>query len=406
MPVKKTTTPQAARQSLDEAISPHNALLIAQQLAEQFKTTAAARDQQGGTPKAERDLIRDSGLLSLSIAEAYGGVGASWEIIFASIRILAQVDSALAHVYAFHHLLIASVQLFAKPVQYAPWLQQAVAARQFWGNALNPLDTRTRLSPADAQSFVFNGEKSFSSGAIDSDMLLCSAHDDADKIYIALIPSQRQGLSYKGDWNNMGQRQTDSGSTVFDQVLVQPQELLLDPGPLSTPYSSLRPLLAQLIFVQLFLGVAEGAFDYARQQLATQKAWFKSPATRAVDDPYVQQHCADLWLRLESVRLLAQQAVQAFDQAWQQGTQLSAEQRGAVAIAIATAKIAASETGLKITQDIFQLLGARASSRALNLDRFWRNVRTQTLHDPIAYKYQEVGAWLLSGQLPEASFYS
>ena len=35
-------------------------LQIAQQLTETFAQTAAARDKQGGNPKAERDLIRQS----------------------------------------------------------------------------------------------------------------------------------------------------------------------------------------------------------------------------------------------------------------------------------------------------------------------------------------------------------
>ena len=55
---------------------------------------------------------------------------------------------------------------------------------------------------------------------------------------------------------------------------------------------------------------------------------------------------------------------------------------------------------------IFQVMGARATTAQLNLDRFWRNVRTQTLHDPIDYKYQEVGEWVLTGKVPEPSFYS
>ena len=51
-------------------------LSIAESLAEQFAQTAAQRDKQGGNPKKERDLIRQSGLLSLSIPKEFGGQGA------------------------------------------------------------------------------------------------------------------------------------------------------------------------------------------------------------------------------------------------------------------------------------------------------------------------------------------
>ena len=381
-------------------------LEIARQLAETFAQTAAERDKQGGNPKAERDLIRQSSLLGLSIPKHYGGQGADWQTIFSTIQTIAQVDSSLAHVYGFHHLLIATVQLFSQSEQYGPWFEQTAQNNLFWGNTLNPLDHRTTVTKVSENEYIFHGDKSFCSGSIDSDMLLCSGYDEAGKLLIGVIPTWREGVSFLGDWNNMGQRQTDSGTSHFEQVNIHEDELLLNPGPLSTPYSSLRPLIAQLIFVHLFLGVAEGAFDVAKQTVQTQKAWSKSLADDAVNDPFIQKHFAEFYVQLESVRLLADKAVQTLQAAWELGNDLTAEQRGEVSVAIATAKIAATNTSLYITQNIFQVMGARATTAKLNLDRFWRNVRTQTLHDPIDYKYQEVGEWVLTGKVPDPSFYS
>ena len=383
-----------------------SALATAKQLAEQFAQTAAERDKAGGNPKLERDLIRQSGLLGLSIPQQYGGQGANWKTIFQTIQSIAQVDSSLAHVYGFHHLLIATVQLFAQPEQYSSWFEHTAHNNLFWGNTLNPLDQRTKVQQLTENDFIFHGDKSFCSGSIDSDILLCSGFNDAGKLLIAVIPTRREGVSFLGDWNNMGQRQTDSGTSHFEQVKIHKDELLLNPGPLSTPYSSLRPLIAQLIFVHLFLGIAEGAFDLARQTIQSQKAWSTSLAENAVNDPFTQKHFAEFYVQLESVRLLADKAIAALQTAWNIGEQLTAEQRGEVSIAIATAKIAATNSSLFITQNIFQVMGARATTAKLNLDRFWRNVRTQTLHDPIDYKYQEVGEWVLTGKVPDPSFYS
>lgn len=383
-----------------------SALATAKQLAEQFAQTAAERDKAGGNPKLERDLIRQSGLLGLSIPQQYGGQGANWKTIFQTIQSIAQVDSSLAHVYGFHHLLIATVQLFAQPEQYSSWFEHTAHNNLFWGNTLNPLDQRTKVQQLTENDFIFHGDKSFCSGSIDSDILLCSGFNDAGKLLIAVIPTRREGVSFLGDWNNMGQRQTDSGTSHFEQVKIHKDELLLNPEPLSTPYSSLRPLIAQLIFVHLFLGVAEGAFDLARQTIQSQKAWSTSLAENAVNDPFTQKHFAEFYVQLESVRLLADKAIAALQTAWNIGEQLTAEQRGEVSIAIATAKIAATNSSLFITQNIFQVMGARATTAKLNLDRFWRNVRTQTLHDPIDYKYQEVGEWVLTGKVPDPSFYS
>ncbi|WP_425918919.1 acyl-CoA dehydrogenase family protein [Acinetobacter sp. TSRC1-2] len=383
-----------------------NPLHIAQQLSEQFATTAAERDKQGGNPKKERDLIRQSGLLGLSIPTEYGGHGADWKTIFQTIRAIAQVDSSLAHVYGFHHLLIATVQLFSQPEQYGKWFERTAQENLFWGNTLNPLDRRTTAVKISENEYIFHGDKSFCSGSMDSDILLCSGYNDDGKLLIGVIPTARDGVSFLGDWNNMGQRQTDSGTSHFEQVKIQQHELLLNPGPLSTPYSSLRPLIAQLIFVHLFLGVAEGAFETAKQTVQNQKAWSKSLVENAVNDPFMQKHFAEFYVQLEGVRLLANKAVETLQNAWNIGEELTAEQHGEVSIAIATAKIAATNTSLFVTQSIFQVMGARATTARLNLDRFWRNVRTQTLHDPVDYKYQEIGEWVLTGKVPDPSFYS
>lgn len=222
-------------------------LEIARQLAETFAQTAAERDKQGENPKAERDLIRQSGLLGLSIPKQYGGQEADWQTIFKTIQVIARVDSSLAHVYGFHHLLIATVQLFSQPEQYGAWFEQTAQNNLFWGNTLNPLDRRTTAIKVSENEYIFHGDKSFCSGSIDSDMLLCSGYNEAGKLLIGVIPTQREGVSFLGDWNNMGQRQTDSGTSHFEQVNIHEDELLLNPGPLSTPYSSLRPLIAQLI---------------------------------------------------------------------------------------------------------------------------------------------------------------
>ncbi|RYF53782.1 MAG: monooxygenase, partial [Comamonadaceae bacterium] len=98
--------------------TPSAPLQTAQALADLFATTAAERDARGGTPKAERDALRASGLLSLSIPTVHGGQGADWATTLQTVRTIAQADSSLAHVYGFHHLLLATVRLFARPEQW------------------------------------------------------------------------------------------------------------------------------------------------------------------------------------------------------------------------------------------------------------------------------------------------
>lgn len=312
-------------------------------LIQLFASGAIERDERGGTPKIERDAIRTSGLLALSIPRQYGGLGADWTETLDSVRSFARVDSSLAHVYGFHHLLLATVRLFARPDQWEPWFEQTARKHWFWGNALNPLDTRTVAKKFD-NWYEFSGKKSFCSGAIDSEMLIASGiGEPGGRLLLAAIPTSRSGITLHHDWNSFGQRQTDSGSALFERVRVEESELLLDPGPLSTPFSCLRPLLAQLIFAHMFLGIGEGVFaEMKRYTLHESRPWFRSPAERASKDPHTLRHYGEYLIGLESVRLLLRQATTQFDEAWDRGATLDAHSRGRLAIAIAAAKVAAT----------------------------------------------------------------
>ncbi|RYJ02780.1 MAG: hypothetical protein EON52_18935 [Actinomycetales bacterium] len=66
----------------------------------------------------------------------------------------------------------------------------------------------------------------------------------------------------------------------------------------------------------------------------------------------------------------------------------------------------ATDISLEVGTKIFELTGARATSNAVGLDLFWRNARTHTLHDPVAYKRREVGAFALLNELPEPTWYT
>lgn len=166
--------------------------------------TAVARDRAGGTAKAERDAIRRSGLLTLAVPPAYGGHGESWPAIFGAVRELAQVDSSLAHLFAFQHLMVASVLLFANPTQRAALLTATARGPLFWGNALNPLDRRTKLTPRGDEGWILSGAKSFCSGAGDSDLLLVSADGPDGALKIIAAPTGREGITVLDDWDNMG----------------------------------------------------------------------------------------------------------------------------------------------------------------------------------------------------------
>ena len=73
---------------------------------------------------------------------------------------------------------------------------------------------------------------------------------------------------------------------------------------------------------------------------------------------------------------------------------------------VASVKVVATDTALRVTNGVFEVTGARATAAKVGLDRFWRDVRTHTLHDPVAYKKEELGRYVLQGQIPTPTWYT
>lgn len=378
-----------------------------QALAEQLAATAVERDRQGGHAAAERERIRASGLLRLSVPTQYGGAGASWSTVLAAVRTLAEADSALAHVFGFHHLQVAGVLLYGTPEQHAYFLKPTVERNLFWGNALNPLDRRVVARP-ELDGYRIDGVKNFSSGSVGSDLLTFSAwHKASDTALIAALPTRAEGITVNPDWDAFGQRQTDSGTVRFDHVRLEPVQVLQAPGVAPTPRATLRSQVAQLIMTNLYLGIARGAFREARRYVRDDaRPWFASGVQRHADDPYVQERFGEFWLRVQAAQALADLAGQRLDAALARGPSLTADERGEVAVAGAQAKVLAHRAALEVGNGLFDVTGASSTAARYGYDRYWRNARVHTLHDPVAYKIRDLGRYALLDQIPEPTAYS
>ena len=377
-------------------------------LLEALRASAAERDRQGGHAAQEKQWIAEAGLLTIAVPREFGGTGAAWPKVYETIRSIARVDSALAHLLGFQCLQVVSVDVWGNPAQRARYLRGTVEGRWWWGNAVNPLDTRLVASATADGGFRLNGQKGFCSGTRGSQMMTVSAHDpQTGKPIFAVIPTTRDGITVNEDWDPIGQRQTDSGSVSFANVKVESEEVLHRSETPPTPHATLRTLVSQLVLTNLFVGIAQGALEEARQYVNKNgRPWITSGVDKATDDPYLIARFGEMRLQTVSAEALAERAARALDDAWNKGTELSAEERGRVALATSEAKILAHRAALEVSQNLFDACGARATHAPLALDRFWRNARVHTLHDPLDYRVRDVGRYALSGTLPDVSLYT
>lgn len=382
---------------------------ITAQLTEKLAATAIDRDHQGGTAQAERELLRGSGLLKLAIPTTYGGHGESWPLILALVRRLAQVDSSLAHLFGFQHLQVASVLLFGSEAQQRRYLTATVEKNWFWGNAVNARDPRLQARQDAAGNVILQGSKSYCSGALGSDVLAISValgNSPQERIF-AVVPTSREGIRVHEDWDNIGQRQTDSGSVSFEQVPIHANEILGPPGVASSPRATLRNIIGQLVLTEIYIGNAIGALlaamDFVRNEASP---WPMAGVDSATEDQYLQLRTGELWTSLRSAIALTDTVNLEFQRAWDRGLALDATERAQLTLSVGSSRAHAAEVSLQVTGRIFELLGARATARKYGFDRYWRNVRVHTLHDPLDYRHRSIGAWLLSGVQPDPYGYS
>lgn len=380
---------------------------VVETLAQALAATAVARDQAGGHAREERERIRASGLLTLSVPREQGGAGASWSVVLRAVRRLAHADSALAHLFGFHHLQVAGVLLYGTAAQHDYFLRPTVARSLFWGNALNPLDRRT-VARRQGEGFEVSGMKSFASGSVGSDLLTISAwHEPSGAALIAAVPTDDRAITVHSDWDAFGQRQTDSGTVHFDALRLEPIQVLQRPDVAPTPRATVRSQVAQLIMTNLYLGLARGASEEAVRFVREEaRPWVDSGVARQADDPYVQERLGEFRLRVRAAEALADLAAEQLDDAFAAGDAVTARARGELAIAGAEAKVWAHRAALAIGTELFEVTGARSTSARYGYDRFWRNARVHTLHDPVAYKVRDLGRYALDGSLPVPGPYS
>ncbi len=106
---------------------------------------------------------------------------------------------------------------------------------------------------------------------------------------------------------------------------------------------------------------------------------------------------------MKAATLLADEAAETLDRVRARGQDLTATERGEASVVIAGANVLAGEVALEVTSRIFEVMGARSATIENGYDRFWRNVRIHTLHNPAEYKIRNVGSWFLTGAHPEPS---
>lgn len=382
------------------------------EVAAVLATDAVERDRAGRTPHAEVRLLKDAGLVTLLGPPEHGGAGQTWATAYKVFREVARGDGSIGQLLGYHYLWSWAARLVGTEDQIAQIERDYTANNLFFGGAVNPRDNDLTITD-EGDSIVYNGRKSFSTGSKVSDLtVLEGVLKGSDQHVFAVVPSQQDGITFHDDWDNLGQRLTESGSVTISGVRVPWEQALgyVDKEFQPLTYATLNTPTIQLVFTNFYLGIARGALEaatsYTREKT---RPWPYGGDNKdsAAEEFYILDAYGDLQSKLWAAESLADDAGARIDQLLHADREtVTAAQRGEAAVRIAAAKQRAIDAGLEIATRAFEVTGARASANKTGLDIYWRNLRTHSLHDPVAYKRKEVGQYALTGEHPEPTWYT
>lgn len=394
-------TPAAAVDTVPRALLPAHpperlpddaaALAAAHRLAALFAPDAALRDQTRRLPWAELDAFAASGLWAISVPRAFGGTDVSSATLAEVIAIVSAADGSLGQIPQNHFFALEVLRRHGSAEQQDLLFRRVLAGERL-GNALaevghKDFQRRTRLEPAGA-GWQLDGRKFYCTGALYAHWiptLALRTGQGEPRQVLVFVPRDAAGVSITDDWDGFGQRVTGSGSVAFDGVQVR-EEWIVPYAPTADEPTTAGPL-AQLLHAAIDLGLGQGALAAALDLLR------EEPACTQALAPQV----GELDLQLRAARALVRRAGSLVDAS---RAAPDAASVAAASSAVAQARALTTTAALAASSQLFELAGPGSTLEHLGLDRFWRNARTHTLHDPVRWRIHGVGNYHLNGTAP------
>jgi alkylation response protein AidB-like acyl-CoA dehydrogenase len=384
------------------------AIDAAREVAVTLAKDALERDRANADPHAEVQLLRDAALPAILLPREVGGSGLGWATALRVVREISAADGSIGQLFGYHYMNQQIMTWMGNTDAVARWGSRAAEHQWLWGDAVNVYEPALTLVE-DGDGYRLSGRKSFATGLSVGDVsVVAAAEPGRGRPLLIIVERESAGVVPGGDWDNLGQRLTASGSVTFTDVAVSREQVIgtLDPTAV-TPQGSLLTPVAQAVFGNLYLGIAQGALRTARDYTRTvSRPFLLSGVESAAADPYVLATYGRLAAAVRAVEALADDVNAHVVSADAAGAHLTWDERGELAEHVAALRVVVNDVALEVTSKIFEVTGARATSNAVGMDRFWRNVRTHTLHDPIVYKQREVGDHFLNGRYPEFTVYT
>ncbi|WP_271459632.1 acyl-CoA dehydrogenase family protein [Pantoea leporis] len=350
-----------------------------EQLAERFRPVfrniragAIERELQRQLPLEQIAWLKQSGFTALRVPESHGGLGATLPELFALLIELGEADSNLVQSIRGHLGFVENVLNSGSSPFRDKWLTR-LGRGEIVGPAWSETgDARqsefsTRIARS-GESWRLNGRKFYTTGSLYSDWIDIGITDENGKGISVTVSRTAEGVTVLDDWNGFGQTLTASGTAIFANVAIAADDFNEE---IHFRYS---PAFYQLIHLATLAGIGRAQSGEVAQQVASRSGAIVLHAASAVQRAYDAHFSGDQEVENHAVAIAELEVSQSLN--------------------------VVSDLLLNASSTLFDALGASATLKPLALDRFWRNVRTLSSHNPRIYKDRIVGDFAVNGTLP------
>ena len=370
------------------------AIELARAVAAEVGARADAADRAGALPAEDVAALRDAGYLALAVPVEFGGRGASLLTCVAAQMELAKGSASTALVAAMQHQVIGHQREMRswRPDAFERIMREAVA-----GGLLNHLGSEPQMgSPSrgglpattatpDGQRLLINGHKTWCSGGRHLTHLLVRVRlgDEAGVVLVRQELAGVVGLEWVETWQGaLGLRASDSHDAIFRGVAVRRDDLIELGEPKAAPNVWFATLLSA-VYLGAALAARDAVIRYALER--TPSALGRPIATL----PSIQRQIGEIDVTLSAARALLLEVAGEWPGA---DGRAGAGDRGAFMARVAAAKAAVTTAAHEATAKALQVAGGAGITRALPLERHFRDVRPAAMQPPAGdTAYEMVG---------------
>ncbi|MBJ8418143.1 acyl-CoA dehydrogenase family protein [Acinetobacter courvalinii] len=360
---------------------------------------ALAREKDRTLPYEPIQWLKQAGFGAVRVPVAFGGEGVSQKQLFQLLIELAQADSNVVQALRGHFAFVEDRLNAQKTAAQTLWFERFVRG-EIVGNAWTEIgqveigDVATRVTAAQDGKLRINGQKYYSTGTIFADWIDLFALDETtDQHVIAAVSTQAQGIDIVDDWDGFGQKTTGSGTLTLNNVEIERDHILVFENRFKY-----QTAFYQVVHLATLAGIAQSAVQTFKQEVRQRtRIYSHGNASLVREDAQILQIIGKASAQAYAAQSIALSTAEALDAAYLQHFQndeqaeLDANQRAE--LVSAQGQVVIAELVLNLSSELFNALGASASSTDKQLDRFWRNARVVASHNPLVYKQKVIGDW-------------